>query len=144
MAAFSWTAADVKSSTGSAAIPDTGIVDAAVASPITQGQPVTKNAAGFVVLAANTSALLAGANGIFIAMNQAAAGQPISLLGVGATIDYGSIFGGATKPVCLGAAGVLEPYADLSTGDFFTIVGYTISATSMRFIGLASGLAVPA
>lgn len=145
MVAFSWTPANVVPNLANAANVETALVDLDVGSPITQGQPITRNATGRMVLAANTSVALAGSTrGLFIAMSQASAGQPISFLGVSSLVDFGSVFGGATNLVCLGAAGVLEPYADLSTGDIFTIVGYTISATTMRFVGLASGLAVPA
>jgi len=142
MAAYSWTASNVKPASTNTAQPRVAIVKTGVT--VVAGAACLLDENQQVILAANTSAALSGVNGqLFIAGSGNGEGKPVVLYPVGAEIEYGAaVFAGVTRLVYLGGAGVLEPVGDQSNGDWSTIVGVSISTTTMRVLGLALNLEV--
>lgn len=122
MADLSITAANVLA--GEGAVTDRGV--AAVA--ITAGQVVYKNAAGKFDLADTDSATAIVRKPYGIALNSAAAGQPISVLKsgpvtIGATVTRGVAY------YLSGTAGGICPVADVASGDYTAIIGIATSST---------------
>lgn len=122
MADLSITAANVLAGEGS--VTDRGV--AAVA--ITAGQVVYKNAAGKFDLADTDSATAIVRKPYGIALNGAAAGQPLGVLKsgpvtIGATVTKGVAY------YLSGTPGGICPVADVATGDYTAIIGIATSAS---------------
>lgn len=123
MADLSITAANVVAGTGAATV--TGIAGVT----ITAGQVVyLDSATNTLKLADNDSATAAVRSPAGIALNGAAAGQPIVVqssgqITIGATVAVGVVY-------CLSStAGGICPNADIAAGDYNTIIGIGVSTT---------------
>ncbi len=82
----------------------------------------------------------ASAQCVGIALNDAAVGQPVIYqvtgdINVGATLVVGETYVVGAGP------GSIAPVADIGTGDFSTIIGVAISASTLRMGILPSGVA---
>jgi len=142
MAAYSWTASNVKPDTGNRTSEEVFTVAAGVT--VTAGQPCTLNDSNQIVLASNASSALSGSKNLYIAVTSGAAGGRIAVLPIGSRIEFGtSVFALSDPLVVLGGPGVLELYSDLSTSDWIVIMGYAISTTTWLFrpqvLGLQKG-----
>jgi len=122
---------------------DTTVIAGHFGEAVTAGQTVYLKASdGLYWLAdADASADTAAAKGI--AMNGGAAGQPCEV-GIGGTVDPGFTVTVGTIYVLSGTAGGIAPVADLASGDYVTIVGVGITASSLKLLMIVSGVAVPA
>jgi len=113
---------------------------------ITQGQPVYRNStdnkyykadANLVAGIATAIAITPGAadeSGV-IALPGTTPGQ--CLINVGATLTVGMVY-------CVGAtAGQIVPYADLTTGDYVTILGVAKTTALLDFMIISSGTQKP-
>jgi hypothetical protein len=113
---------------------------------VTQGQPVYRSStdnrfyksdANLVTGGANGIALTPGTTGDYgvIALPGASPGQ--CLVNVGATLAVGMVY-------CVGAtAGQIVPYADLTTGDYVTILGVAKTTALLDFMLIVSGTQKP-
>jgi hypothetical protein len=124
MTDLSITAANVLA--GEGAVTDRGVAAAA----ITAGQVVHKNAVGKFDLADTDSATAIVRKPYGIALNSAAAGQPVSVLKsgpvtIGATVTKGVAY------YLSGTAGGICPVADVAAGDYTAILGIATSATEL-------------
>jgi hypothetical protein len=137
MADLSITAANVEKA--SDAIYETGIAG----DTITAGESVYKDASDsnkWKKAAANSTAAVAGSAGCGIALNGAAAGQPLTVqtggsLDLGATLTAGRIY--VVSPT---AAGGIAPYADLNTNHYLTILGYANAADNLVMVNRVTGV----
>ena len=107
---------------------------------VTQGQPVYLDTNNFWQLANGiTSATTAAAKGV--ALNAGAPSQPATV------VTYDPLFtpGGTLTvgvPVIVGSAsGALNPFTDVATGWYTTVVGVPISTSQMILNPLAGGVA---
>lgn len=112
MADLSITAANVERASGS-------IQHATATVAITAGQVISVATAGTAVLGTNASDQSANTTGI--ALNEAAANQPISYLAVGqldvgATLTIGELY-------VASAAGAISPVGDHASADYLTVLG---------------------
>jgi len=117
---------------------------------VSQGDVVSLDASNkWVAAQSDVSALIAGTNGIAIALNTTSAdAQPLTVVESGAKVAYGTgvLAAGETYVVSSAAAGGIAPIGDLAAGDFTVIVGYA-EDTSILVIqpvvtNLARGTAV--
>lgn len=137
MAALSITAANVVK--GSNAQVVAGIAGAT----ITAGQMVYKEAStGKLKLADADSATAEVRSPVGIALHGASDNQPLVYqadgdIAIGATATVGEIY------VLGETAGGIVPKADLSVGEYVTIVGVGVSATTIRMHLKSFGVAVP-
>jgi hypothetical protein len=110
---------------------------------ITAGQPVYfDSAAGTVKLAGATTAPLAAVVGI--AINGASAGQPITVAATDADFTAGGTLVAGQIYVLSATAGSIAPVADLTTGNFRTVLGVAKSTTKLVLATVAGGVAGPA
>lgn len=108
---------------------------------IARGQAVYLSASSTWLLAdCDASALAAGSSGVGIALNDAAAGQPITVqtggdLGFGAILTVGEVY-------CVSAtAGGICPHSDLTTNGRVTILGVASTTSNLKLRCWASGVA---
>jgi hypothetical protein len=113
-------------------------IDLIAGEAITRGQPFyTKAADGKAWLAScESTSAIATATGI--ALNDAAAGQPIRGIN-GGTLAFGAILTAGTFYV-LSASGKISPSADLTASDFVTLLGVATSTGNLRILLYASGV----
>lgn len=138
MAALSITAAQVTAPSNSPTA--TGIAHTA----ITAGEVVFLDAANNNKVNLATNANAAGSKAVGIALNNAAAGQPVTYVRAGGRINVtGATFTVGT-PYFLDAGGDIIPLADLANPDYVTFIGIGITTTSMLFDPVVSGVQVPA
>jgi hypothetical protein len=95
---------------------------------ITAGQALTVDSSGQAILASDASLALAQVIGI--ALQNAAAGQPIKYqitgrINVGATLDVGKLY-------VLSTSGAIAPCDDIEIGDFPTFLGIAEDADVLR------------
>jgi hypothetical protein len=92
------------------------------------------------VVASDDTAANAAAYGI--ALNDAAANQPVTI----AVLDAGGEIEGATfqvgKPYCLSTSGAVAPVDDIAGSEFSPIIGQGVSATRMKLGLINAGVAV--
>jgi hypothetical protein len=137
MSDLSITAANVVQLSGN---PTTGVAGVA----ITAGQSVYQNpGSNSYLLAKANSGTTAAQSATGIALNSAAAGQPVTVMTsgtytVGATVTVGGVYvlSGAT-------AGGIAPIADLTSGWFTQIVLVGLTATTAKLTLVSAGVAVP-
>jgi hypothetical protein len=103
---------------------------------ITAGQVVYKAADGTYKLAGTKDALAIVRKPLGIALNGAAAGQPVAVLTKG-PITIGATLVGGTAYYLSGTPGSICPVADLTTGDRPALLGMAIS-TSVLYVGILS------
>lgn len=114
------------------------------AEAITAGQDVHKLAAdGLIYLTDADHATPAKHAVSGIALNGAAAGQPIAYqesgdIDIGGTVVVGEVY------VASGNAGGIAPVGDLAPGDTVSIIGVGITASNIRLGIVNSGAEVPA
>lgn len=106
---------------------------------ITAGQPLYLDSSNLAWKGDANVAAGAKANVVGIAMNNAGAGQKITI-GKG-EITFGSIITAAIVYVLSDTAGGIKPIADQASGDYLTILGWGISATTMKVDPKYSGYA---
>jgi hypothetical protein len=119
-----------------------GFVDTVAGATITRGTPCYESATNgqSLICDANDTALKATVKGI--ALQDAAAGQPLRLmvsgnLGLGAILTVGTVY-------CLSAtAGAICPYADLTTNDYVTILGVATTTSNLQVRLVSAGIAKP-
>jgi hypothetical protein len=130
------TAASVVKGTGAKTIP--GIAGETVtAGQTAYRDPTTKK---FSKADANGASALREVAGIFL--NSASANQSVHVqtsgpITIGATVTVGTVY------VNSDTAGGIMPAADLSAGDYTSVIGVGISATQIQMGILNSGVAVP-
>lgn len=109
---------------------------------ITAGQVICKKSDGKAYLAqCDATAEEAVVEGV--AINNAAAGQPVNYRNDGA-LTTGSAFGAAGKLLLLSAtAGSMMPAADLATGNRLSVVGYSTAAGTMNIDITNTGQVAP-
>lgn len=105
---------------------------------ITAGQVVYyDSAAGTVKLADADASATAGAFGI--ALNGASAGQPVDVI-TGGYLTINAVGAKGVTYYASTTAGGLCPFADLTTGDFATVVAVGVSTTSLFVHPFATGV----
>jgi hypothetical protein len=124
---------------GSGAVVETGVAGVA----ITAGQTVYKDTGDAdkykLADADGVSALIRNTHGI--ALNNSAANQPLTVLRegpvtIGGTLTPGLVYVQSNTP------GGIMPAADLSAGEFTTVLGVALSASSLGVKIFASGVSV--
>lgn len=109
---------------------------------ITAGQVIYKKSADQKAWKAQNDGTEAEAQAIGIALNGAAAGQPVAYQKSGA-LTFGSTFAAAGALVCVSAtAGGLCPVADVGSGKRLTIVGVSTSASVLNIDLNVTGVTV--
>lgn len=137
MADLSITAANVVA--GSNAKKVQGIAGAT----ITAGQAVSRDpATQKLVLADADSATAAIRSPIGIALHGASLNQPLTIqtegdINLGAALTVGTVY------VLSGVAGAIAPAADLSTGEYSTVLGVASAANNLKMKIVEGGAAVP-
>lgn len=121
MANLTVTAANVQPTTTTTY--KTGIAGAA----ITAGQSVYLDATTGTIKLADADLSVAAAKGVGIAINNAAAGQPVTYA-IGGSINMGATLVKGTTYVVSATAGGVAPQADLSTGATICILGIALDA----------------
>lgn len=139
MADQSITAANVAASAN--AVKATAIAGEA----LTAGQVVYKRASDGKVLLADTDSVIAEVRQVYgIALNGAGANQPVQVVTEdpsftpGFTVTVGSTY------VLSGTAGAIAAHADLTSGDFPTILMVGLTASTVVFRPLGVGGEIPA
>ena len=119
-----------------------GFVDTTAGATITRGVPCYESATTgqSLICDSNDTAVKATCKGI--ALQDAAAGQPLRLmtsgnLGLGAILTVGTVY-------CLSAtAGSVCPYADLTSADYVTILGIATTTSNLAVRIVNSGALKP-
>lgn len=106
---------------------------------ITAGQVVYRSGGSFSLAEADD--MPEGVQ-VFIALNGAAQGQPMTALQSG-SVAMGSVFTAGTSYYLSGNAGAIAPFGDLGTGDDVVFLGVATSATQMQFAPIVSGVTLP-
>ena len=138
MVDISVTAADVQPGTGAV------VKHGTAAEAITAGESVHKLASDGLIYLSDADHATAAKRAVSgIALNSAAAGQPIAyqesgVIDIGGTVTVGEIY------VLSGAAGGIAPEGDLATGDNVSIIGVGVTATNISLGIFNSGAEVPA
>lgn len=122
------TGAEVKNGTAGAAI--------------TAGQVVYRDAAtGKYLLADNNSATAAARNPVGIALNGAAADQPVAVQ-IGGDITIGAALTAGTEYWLSDTPGGISPRADLLAGEYPVLIGVAKSTTVLALNIVASGVSL--
>lgn len=117
-------------------------VDGTAGAAITAGQVVYRDAAtGRYLLADCDSGTAAARSPVGIALNGAAIGQPVEVLTRGA-VTIGATLTAGVAYYLSGTAGGICPVADLTTGDYPTILGIATSASVLDVLIHESGVAL--
>ena len=117
-------------------------IDGHAGATITAGQAVYRDpTTGRFLLADCDSATAAARSPIGIALNGAASGQPLEVLTRGAVTIGASITAGVAYYLSPTAGGIC-PVADLSSGDYPTIIGIAKSTTVLDVLIHESGVAL--
>lgn len=128
MADLAPTAANVVKTT------DTTVVSGTAGTTITAGMSVYSKAADSnKIYPADANVTTVEAVCVGIALNSASAGQPVSYAS-GGSVTLGTVTGGAAGLVVVvsATAGGLAPDADISAGQYLTVVGVLTSATVIK------------
>ena len=80
---------------------------------------------------ANASVTTAGKDGLAIALNGAADGQPLEIQTAG-DIDIGGTIALRSVYTVSSTAGALQPHGDISAGEYTSIVGLAITTSRLR------------
>jgi hypothetical protein len=133
MAAITITAANVR--LGS----NTKTIKGVSGETVTPMMPAYKHTDGEYRKAANTSAIVADCKGLVIGYGEDGVTIEIAtsgLITVGATLAVNTAY-------CVGAAGRIMPYSDLSSGEFGTFLGWATTTAVLDLQIQASGVATP-
>ena len=134
MADLVLTAANVVPGTGAQVAPYTA------GATITAGQVVYFDAATSTVKLADADASTTAAI-IGVAVNGAASGQPVDVQTGGYLTTNAALTAGVTYYLSTTAGGI-APFADLTTGDYVTVIGTAVSTTSLYVHPFSSGVAL--
>lgn len=126
MADLSITAANVIAAAG--AITSVGVAGAA----ITAGDVVYRDASDDKYKLADADSLPAGVTKVYMALNGAADGQPITVLKSG-DVALGALLTAGSRYYLSGTAGGIAPEADLASGDAVILLGLAKSTTTLAF-----------
>ncbi len=122
---------------------DTVVTNGHFGETVTAGQVVYKKASDGLFWLADADDTSATATVAGIAMNGGAAGQPAEIA-IGRTIDPGFTVTVGEIYVLSGTPGGIAPVADLASGDYVSIIGIGITASSLSLEPLYnSGVQVP-
>lgn len=117
-------------------------VDGTAGATITAGQVVYRDAStGRYLLADCDSATAAVRSPVGIALNGAANGQPVEVLTKG-SVTIGATLTAGVAYYLSGTPGGICPVADLSTGDYPTIIGIARSTSVLDVLIHESGVAL--
>ena len=110
---------------------------------ITAGQALYRKSADSKLWKAQCDGTAEEASFVGIAINGATAGQTVTYVASG-SLTMGSAFAAAGKTVVVSStAGGIAPIADLTTGNYLSIVGYTTSASVLEVKPEVRGVTVP-
>lgn len=130
--------------TAASVVLSSGNTDAghAAGETLTAGQAVYLHTDNKYYLAQADSGTAADRKCHGITLNGAASGQPVSVqtsgvINPGGTVTVGTIY------VTSGTAGGIAPHGDLATGDYVSIIGVGLTASTIQLILNNSGVAVP-
>lgn len=137
MADISVTAANVLKATGAT------VYNGTAGATVTAGQPVYQDSSDGYKFKPAQADTAAKAKAYGIALHAALDEQPLQVvtaggLNIGATLTVGQVY-----VVSDAAAGGVAPYADLTTGDFVTILGVATTASNLAVDIQVSGIAKP-
>jgi hypothetical protein len=136
MADLSITAADVKKT-------DTTLIAEGIAGgTVTAGQPVYRDSTASNKLKAADADALASAAAVGIALHGASADQPLKYA-IGGNLTLSSVMTVGAVYVVSTTAGGIAPVADLSSGDYVTLLGIATTATNLKISISVSGIAKP-
>ena len=136
MADLSITAADVKKT-------DTTLIAEGIAGgTVTAGQPVYRDSTASNKLKAADADVLASAAAVGIALHGASADQPLKYA-IGGNLTLSSVMTVGAVYVVSTTAGGIAPVADLSSGDYVTLLGIATTATNLKISISVSGIAKP-
>jgi len=107
---------------------------------ITQGQPLYRNSANQMVPAQGDAAATDAVEGV--ALSAASAGQPVDFQYEGDLTFNAVLLAGMPYVLSAAAAGGICPVADLTVGEFGTLIGIAKSTTVMRLALATSSAAV--
>jgi hypothetical protein len=77
-----------------------------------------------------------------IAVNSAAAGQPVVFMGPGTEVSLGAVLTAGTTYYLSPNPGGIAPFADLGTGDYPVIAGIAASSSVLKISLLEAGVAL--
>tara|TARA_R110000868_G_scaffold32425_3_gene117959 strand:- start:1657 stop:2076 length:420 start_codon:yes stop_codon:yes gene_type:complete len=121
---------------GSDAVKTSGIA----LSTITAGQVVYRDPTTLKFAPADTDSATAAIRDVFgIALNGAAANQPVSVQTSGTLTAGGTLLPGMTY-VLSGTAGGFAPVADIANGDYTVVIGVATTAAILKLGILKSGV----
>jgi hypothetical protein len=112
-----------------------GVANATVA----QGQVVYRNSSRKMALAQANAALTAEVVGIM--QQSATANAPVDVQTDGIVSGLSGLTAGVFYVLSDSVAGGIMPIADLTTGDYVTLIGYALSATELQLLIEITGLA---
>ncbi len=119
------------------------ISDETAGATITAGQVVYRDSTSSNQVKPAQATTLAKAALRGIALNNAAAGQPVKVQTGGDINPGGTVVVGQIYVVAADAAGGIAPYADLASTNYVTIVGIGTTATNITLSIKAGGIAKP-
>lgn len=131
--------------TATSVVPDSGTqtLDAILGAAVTAGQTLYLDAADgnkAKLADANASAATAATKGI--ALNGGAIGQPVKLA-IGGTLNPGFTVGVGAVYVQSATPGGIAPVADLAAGHFPVVLGIGVTASQLKLVMQAGGVAIP-
>ncbi len=126
------TATDVDKISGSQRTAEAGVA-------ITAGQSVYIDTAGLAQLCEKDQTVVEAAFA-GVALNDAGVAQPVTYQ-VGGSIDLGAVIAAGVIYVVGAAAGAIAPSADVTTGNFVTIIGVGLNGTDIQIGVNQSGVA---
>lgn len=135
MANLNPTAANVKRVSG-------GIFQKIAGEAVARGAPCYLKASDNKAYNGQCDGTAEEAETLYIALNDAAADQPVTLMS-GGLLDMGAILTVGVIYVLSATAGKICPAADLVTGNRLTIIGAAVSTSRLKFAPCASGGVVP-
>lgn len=102
---------------------------------IARGKAVYKAADGTILVTDPTSATVVARQAIGIALNDAAAGQPVDYMKMGGEITIGATMtAGVTYYLSGAVAGNICPLADVGASEYLSIVGIAKSTTLLKTV----------
>lgn len=113
----------------------------AAGATIVAGQAVARAADGSYVLADNDSATASVRAAVGIALNGAAAGQPLSVA-IAGPVTVGAVLTAGTAYYLSNTPGGICPFADVGAGEYSVLLGAATSTSVLKVGILNSGVAL--
>lgn len=110
---------------------------------ITAGQPLYEDGSANFVLKPAQGDTATKAKCVGIALHGASSGQPVTFITAGNLTAGGTLVVGQVYVVSAAAAGGIAPYADLTTGNYVSILGIATSTTILAVDIQVGGVAKP-